>query len=140
MAPAFLLGGDERIPSDKFRFLQVDQSSEPQLKRRIFLLLDDGLLAAVEIDIDQQEAGFDTRNVQCQHPCRMNVECAAGVDERVPDLKTFVPIDPDFVAEIACISGSGYVHRGAADGSVRYTKILQILNIGAIGHGLQKPA
>ena len=101
MAPSFLFVGGEGIPSDELRFFQVDQSSEPQFKGRILLLFDDGLLAAVEIHIDQQESGLDPRNVQRQHPYRMNVECAACVDERVPDLKTFIPVHPDLIAEIA---------------------------------------
>ena len=44
-----------------------------------------GFLAAVEIDLDQKQAGFNARDIQCQHAGRMNVKGAAMFHKCIPD-------------------------------------------------------
>src|SRR5205085_11869437 len=98
--PALLLF-DERRLSDEFSFIKIDESSESQLERRILLRFDERLLAAVKVNVNQQQTGLDARNIEREHPRRMNVERCACVHERVPDFDRGFRRNPNLVAEVA---------------------------------------
>ena len=53
----------------------------------------------------EQQARLDPRDVEREHPGRVDVEGAAAGDERVPHVERAVPRHPDLVAEIAGVAG-----------------------------------
>ena len=57
---------------------------ETHFVRRVELLVDQRLLAAEEIHVDQQQPGLDARHVEREHAGRLDVERLAPVHERVP--------------------------------------------------------
>ena len=74
----------ERRPADERPRVQLDEAAEPHLERRVFLRLDQRLLAAVEIDLDEQKARLDAGDIEREHAGRMNVERAAAVTSARP--------------------------------------------------------
>ena len=76
----------ERRLSDEARLVEVNQPAEAHLERRVFLRLDQRLLAAREIDVDQQQPGLDPRDVEREHPRGPHVERLAARHQGVPHL------------------------------------------------------
>src|SRR5262245_42231056 len=81
---AMLLLLDQRVATDEPCFFQIDEAAETQLEWRVFLPLYKRLLAAVEVDIDQQQAGFDARHIEREHASGMQVEGRAFRHKGVP--------------------------------------------------------
>ena len=69
----------QRLSADELVFLQVDQLPQPDLVRRKLLRVDQRLLTARVIHIDQDQPGFDARHIERQHSRCMDVELAPGV-------------------------------------------------------------
>src|SRR6185436_18024070 len=101
---------------------ELDEAAEPHLERRISLRLDQGLLAAVEVDVDQQQARFDAGDVEREHAGGVNVEGTAAAHQRIPDVDGAIPRHPDLVTEIARVAGARDVDRHAADGAAGHAE------------------
>src|SRR5207237_4991877 len=86
-------------------FFEIHQPAQAHFKRRIFLFIDQGLLAAVKIDIDQKQTRFDARDVKSQHARGLDVERAATLNQVIPNVECLIGRDPDFINEIAGIDG-----------------------------------
>ena len=78
--------------------------------------VDQRLLAAEEVDVDQQQPGLDARDVERQHAGRLDVERLAAAPSARPTPSTARPRrHPDLVAEIAGVAGARDVDRHAGD-------------------------
>ena len=117
--------------------VEVNHASKSQFVGRIFLGGDERLLAAEVIHFDQQQSGLHARYVESQHARRVNVELLALVHQRVPNLHSIGPVNPDFVAQIAGVAGARNVHGHAGDFAASDAKIFQVRNIG-FGYGFQQ--
>ena len=77
----------ERLLADEPPLVEADEPAETHLVRRVSLRVDQRLLAAEEIHVDQQQPGLDARDVERQHAGRLDVERLAAVHQRVPDAR-----------------------------------------------------
>ena len=100
---------------------------------------DQRLLAAVEVDVDEQQAGFDARDVEREHAGRMDVEGPAAIHQRVPDVDRTIPRHPDLIAQIACVSRPRDLDGHSRDGSARHPEVFEVSDIGVGGRG-EKPS
>ena len=81
-----------------------------------FCDVDQRLLAAEEVDVDQQQPGLDARDVEREHAGRLDVERPARLPSARPTRATRVLArHPDLVAEIAGVAGARDVDRHAGD-------------------------
>src|SRR5262249_49536950 len=99
---------------------------------------DQGFLAAVEIDIDQQQSRFDANDIQREHSRRMDVESPSFLDQCLPDFDSLVPWNPDLIPEIARITRSRDVHTDSGDFAAGDVKIFEILDVRAFDNGAQQ--
>ncbi len=89
-SPTICRAGPRRCSStsaraaDERRLVELHQPAEAHLERRVLLRGDQRLLAAVEIHVDEQQAGLDARDVERQHAGRLDVERPSGAHQRVP--------------------------------------------------------
>src|SRR5215472_15317639 len=131
---------DQRGFAHEVVFFEMHHPAEAKLVGRVLLLSDQRLLAAVVVDFDQKQSGFDAGNVEREHARGVNVERAAGVYERVPDfdrrVASAIQRYPDFVSEIAGVTGARDVHGHAGNFAAGYAKVFQVGDIG-FGHALQ---
>ena len=118
-------------------FVGLHQTIETYFVRRVLLRLDQRLLAAVEIDVDEQQPRLDTGDVERKHADRMDVEGAAFGHQFVPHVDRTIPGHPDLVAEIAGIAGSRNVDRDAGNRSAGHAKVLQQTDVGIRDGGEQ---
>ena len=103
---------------------------EAQLVRRIFLRRNQRLLRADVIDFDQEQPRLHASHIERQHSGGMDIELLALVHQRVPDFDSFVPWHPNFVAEVAGVSGARNIHRHAGNLARRFSEVLQIRDVG----------
>src|SRR2546430_1306802 len=82
-----------------------------------------GPAAAAEIDVDEEQAGLDARDIERQHAGRLQIERRPGPHQRVPHRERARPRDPDLVAEVAGVAGARNVDRHARDLAAGHTKI-----------------
>src|SRR5215831_13972683 len=103
---------EQRGPSDKVFLLQMNHPAETKLKRRVLLLSDERLFAAVVIYLNQKQASFNAGYVERQHACGMNVEAATGIHKSVPYFDRVACTvatpaaqgNPDLIPEIAGVA------------------------------------
>ena len=105
--------------------------AEAQFVGRIFLRRDQRFLGAGVVHFDQQQSGFDPRHIQRQHSGGVNIELLALFHHRVPDFHRVVPRHPDFIAQIAGVSGARDVHGNAADLAAGHAEIFEIGDVRA---------
>src|SRR5262245_21387587 len=121
---------DQSLLPDEPGLVEAHEAAEAHLVRRVRLRVDHGLLAAAEVDVDQEEPRLDPRDVERQHPGGFQIERLAGGDERVPDLDGVAPGRPDLVTEIAGVAGARDVHLDAGDRAARDAEVPQLVDIG----------
>src|SRR6185369_4120777 len=97
-------------------------------------------LAAVEVDVDQQQSCFDARDVERQHAGRMNIKSASGINQCIPNFDRVFGRDPDLVAEVAGVAGSRNLDRHICDGAFSHTKVLEVCDVGVFDEALEEPA
>src|SRR5207302_11229135 len=95
---------EEGGAADERPFVELYKPAKAHLERRILLRFDDRFLAAVEVDLDQQQASFYTRHVERQHADCVNIERATARHERVPDVGRPIPRHPDLESQVARVA------------------------------------
>src|SRR5436305_11285448 len=110
----------------------MDEAAETHLEGRILLRLDERLLAAVEVNVNQKQPGLYARNVQGEHPRRVDVEGLPCLHERVPDRDGLFGRNPNLVAEVARVARARHVHADASYLARRDAKVFQALYSGAL--------
>src|SRR5690606_41896718 len=99
------------VPPDERPLGLADEPPESELVRRVALEVGDGLPRAGEVDVDEQQAGLDARDVEGEQACGSRVERAADLHQPVPHVRRAFPRDPDLVAEIARVARARDVDR-----------------------------
>src|SRR5581483_129318 len=125
-AGSALLLGTERAASDKVLLFQIHQLAQSDFVRRILLGFDQCLFCAYIVDVGKNQSGFDAGDVESQHSGSMDVEFSAGLHQRVPNFYSVVPGNPNFITQVAGITGAGDVNRNARDAAAGDAKIFQI--------------
>ena len=85
-------------------FLDLDEPAQSHLERRILLARNERLATAEKIDLDQEQAGLDPRDVEREHAGRPQIVRPACRNEGIPHPRRTIPRHPDFIAEIAGVS------------------------------------
>src|SRR5262249_42280126 len=126
--PSFLFVS-KRSLADKATLVEINEAAQAHLKGRILLFFDKRFLAAIEVDIDQQQAGFNSRDVECEHARRMNIKGSPLVHERVPDADGVASGYPNLVAEIAGVTCAGNLNGNIGYCSFCDSEVFQIFNV-----------
>src|SRR4030095_6056723 len=121
---------DQSPSTNKLLLIQLHQTAESHLEWCVRLVFYQRLLAAIEIDVDEQETGLDAGNVECEHACGADVEWPRAAHERVPHLNGAIPRNPDLVAQISRVARARDVYRHARDRSARHSEIFQVRDVG----------
>src|SRR5258708_25385168 len=105
---------DQGLPANETILVEVHQAVQAHFKWRILLLINQSFFAAVEIDVNQQQARFNARYVQRQHARGLDLERPPAINQDVPDPQCLVRIHPDFIAKVPRVSGARnlYLHAG----------------------------
>ncbi len=119
---------DECRPADKRPLRQIHQTREAELEGRVLLRLDHRLLAAVEIDVDEEQSRFDAGDIEREHPGWVEIELRAGGDERIPHREGAGRRQPDLVTQIARVSRTRNINEHVGDRCAGGTKVLQRLD------------
>src|SRR5439155_25593013 len=106
--------------------VEVHQTAETHFERRILLFFNQGFLAAIEIDVDQEESRLDARDVERQHARGRDVERPAACYQSIPHVQGPIAFDPDFIAEIASVARAGNLNRHAGNPARGYAKVFQV--------------
>jgi hypothetical protein len=94
------LSADEAALGERY------ETSETHLVRGVLLRFDERLLAAEEIHVDQQESRLDARDIQGEHPNRLDVIRLALLHQRVPHPHRVSRRNPDLIAQITGVAGA----------------------------------
>src|SRR5438105_13287361 len=117
----------------------MDHLAEAHFVRRVFLRRNQSLLTAGVVHFDEQQSGFNARDIQRQHSSRMDVELPTSVHNRVPDFNGVIPWNPDLVPQVARVTGAGDVYKNVTNLAASHSKILEIGDVG-FGHRLEQLA
>src|ERR1700733_1026199 len=88
----------ERRAPDEMLLPEIHQPAQPDFVGRVFLRFDQRFLAAEVVHFDQDQTRFDSRDIECQHPRRVQIELPALLDQNVPHPGRVIPWHPDLVA------------------------------------------
>ena len=127
----------ERRSANKAFFLQIHQLAETDLAGSVLLLRDDGAFAGNVVDLDQDQSGFDPRDVESYHSGRMDVELATFGHQFVENPEAIIPWHPNFVTQVTGVTGARNINGHAGDFAVSHAEIFQAGNVG-IGDGVQQ--
>jgi hypothetical protein len=77
-------GLEQGVAADERAGVELHEAPSP-ISNGVLLRFDQRLLAAVEVDVDQQETGLDACDVEGEHAGRVDVERASAKHQGVPD-------------------------------------------------------
>ena len=115
--------------SDEILFFQIDQFAKADFAGSEFLRRDYGALAGGVVDLDENEAGLDASDIECDHSGGMNVEGAPFGHQFIKNSDAIFPRHPDFVAEVAGVTRAGNVDRDAGDSAMSDSKIFEARDV-----------
>src|SRR5262249_31555783 len=113
--------------ADEMLFFQINSPAQTDLKRRIFLRRNKRLLHADIIDFQQNKSRLKARDVESQHPRRLDTKVLPVFHERVPNSLRMLGSNPNFVSKIAGVPGPRDNHGNAADISKGESKKSQLI-------------
>src|ERR1700752_3796662 len=119
---------------------QIHQTAESHFKWRVALFVNEGFLAAVEIDVDQQQSGFHPRYIEREHSGGMNIEGATVRHQRVPNFESIVRSDPEFITQIARVARARNLNRPTRDSSFCHTKVFETRDVCVLYETLEQAA
>src|SRR5262245_63403249 len=128
---------DQSPSAYKWRLIELHQTAESHLEWCVRLVVYERLLAAIEIDVDEQKAGLDAGNVEREHACGADVEWPSAAHERVPHLNGAIPRHPNLVAQISRVARARDVNRHARDRAARHSEIFQVRDVG-VSHRVEQ--
>ncbi len=136
---AALLFFNQCLPAHETILVEVHQTAETHFDRRILLLFNQSFLAAIEVDVDQEQARLDARDVERQHSGRGYVERPAALYQSIPHVQCAICIGPDFITEITRVSRAGNLNRHAGNPARRHAKVFQASDVGIFDNCFQEP-
>ena len=119
--------------------LEIDQPIESHLERRVELRGRQRLARAEEVHVDEQQAGFDARDIEREQARRPQAEGGPDARERVPHRAGVVTVHPDLIAEVAGVAGARDLDGAAGDPARRHAKVLEMVDVG-FGRGAEERA
>jgi len=134
---AILFFAGEGFATDEIVFFQIHELAETDFRRRIFLRGYEGFLAGGVVHFYEDQAGFNSGDIERNHSSGMNVEGFAFFDELVPDFSCIFPGHPNFKTEITGVAGARDVDGNAGDLAARDAEIFEIGYV-RVGDGLQE--
>src|SRR5215510_5307465 len=108
--------------ADEMLFFQINSRAQTDLKRRVFLRRNKRLLHADIIDFQQNKARLEARDIESQHPRRLDTKVLPVFHEHIPDSFRMLGSNPNFVSEISRIPRPGNNYRNLADFSKSKSK------------------
>ena len=134
---AILFFAGESVAADEIVFFQIHELAEADFRRRIFLRRDEGFFAGGVVHFDEDQAGFNSGDIERNHSSRMNIEGFAFFYELVPDFSGIFPGHPNFKAEVAGVARARDIDGHASDLAARDAEIFEVGYV-RVGGGLKE--
>src|SRR5438445_445828 len=124
-APLFL---QEGLSPDERTFVRCERPVEAEFQRRVHLRIDNRFPRRHVLDLREDEPGLDPCDVEGEHPRGRDVVSLTPLHERVPQRLGPFALNPDFVSEVARVSGPRDLDGNAIELRLDESEVLQLLN------------
>ena len=125
-ARPFAVFAFERAAADEVaRLVEAHGPAEAHFVGRRPLARDPGVSGRGVVDVEHEQAGFDTRHVHGQDAGGRDAIVVSRGHQRVPDDERIGGVHPDLVTQVAGVPGAGNGHPSAGNRVERHAEVLE---------------